>query len=82
MVATRPEPINNARTPADNTGRKETPPVSGSTFEGAGVALLVALEVEYVEAEALPVALDAAEAPPIAETPEAGLAVVLSSMPR
>jgi hypothetical protein len=83
MVATTPEPINRARTAADSTGMREMPPVSGSSFEGAAVALLVALlvalEAGLAEAEALPVALDVAEAPPIAEALEEGLAVALSS---
>src|SRR5215212_3319538 len=76
-----PEPINRARTAADSTGMRETPPVSGSSFEGAAVALLVALEDGLVEAEALPAALDVAEALPIAVALEAGLAVALSSIP-
>ena len=55
--------------------------MSGSTLEGAEEALLAAFGVGLVEAEALPDTLDSAEALPIAEALEAGLAVALSSKP-
>jgi hypothetical protein len=85
MVATA-EPISTARTAADSTGTTGMPPVSGSSFEGEGVALLVALEVGLAEALLVALGVAEAEALPIAlaeaEALETGLAVALSSMPR
>jgi hypothetical protein len=85
MVATA-EPISTARTAADSTGTTGMPPVSGSSPEGEGVALLVALEVGLAEALLVALGVAEAEALPAAlaedEALETGLAVALSSMPR
>ena len=91
--ATTPEPTNRARTVADSSGIRDTPPVSGNSRAEADaeeLALLVALslEVGLAEAEALLIALVVAEAEALlialaeAEALEAGLATLLSSNPR
>jgi hypothetical protein len=81
--ATTPEPTNRARTAAETSEMRCTPPVSGNTraeADAEGLALLVALSLEagLAEAEALLIALVVAEA----EALEEGLVTLLSSNPR
>ena len=79
-------------TPTDSSGARGMPPVSGNSCDGATVALLVALDAEALAealadgvadelaaglAEALAEALGIA----VEEAPEAGLAIMLSSIP-
>ena len=72
LTVKAPKPASKTIAPTDSTGTRGIPPVWGNSSEGAAVALLVALAVG---AEAFAEALD------VAEALEAGLAIVLWSIP-
>jgi hypothetical protein len=90
-----PEPASKTSVPTDSSGARGIPPVSGNSFDGPVVALLVALtlgmealadvladELADELADRLAVALADAEALDIAvvEALEAGLAILLWSI--
>lgn len=90
LVAKMPKLARKTSDPADNSGTSGMPPVSGSSLDGAGVELLVALVAEAL-AEALAVGLAMVLAEPLAgaealdiavtEALAAGLAIMLSFIP-
>jgi len=92
LAVKTPEPASKTSTPTDSSGARGIPPVSGNSFDGAVVALLVALPLGAEAladapadgladelADGLAVALADAEALDIAvvEALEVGLAIML-----
>ena len=89
-VVKTPEPASKTSAATDSSGTMGIPPVSGNSFDGAAVALVVALALgaealadalDDELADGLAVALDEALDIAVAEALEAGLAIMLSSMP-
>ena len=70
LAVKTPEPASKTSAPTDSRGARGIPPVSGNSFDGVVVALLVALNLG---AEALDIA--------VVEALEAGLAIMLGSIP-
>jgi hypothetical protein len=90
LAVKTPEPARKTNAPTDSSGARGIPPVSGNSFDGAALALLVAPGAEALAdalavwlADGLAVALAVAEALDIAvvEALEAGLAIMLSPIP-